>query len=395
MKGPAPMDLRASSVSRLAEERLADWSTVRNVLAVRLDALGDVLMTTPALRAIRQSLPQAALTLLTSPAGAAVARHVPEIDRAIVRSVPWMKATADADPRDELAWLDQLRAEQFDAAVVFTVHSQSALPAALELWLAGIPLRLAHARENPYQLLTDWVPDPETSTPTRHEVRRQLDLVAAVGLTTEDVGLSFRVPPDDARDMRTRLGRHGLRPGGRWLVLHPGASAPSRRYPVESFLTAARRLVDEDGFRIVLTGSHDEAQLAASIARPLGERVIRLDGRLTLGQLGALLAMAPLLVANNTGPVHLAAAVGTPVVDLYALTNLQHTPWQVPARVLSHDVPCAGCRKSICPLGHHACLRGVEPDEVVDAVRELAGIRPSGPARADVTDAGVAGAVTR
>ncbi len=395
MSGSALIDLRPAPVSRLADERIGAWGAVRNVLAVRLDALGDVLMTTPALRAIRQSVPAATLTLLTSPAGAAVAGYVPEIDRTLVRSAPWMKAAANPDPADELAWIEQLRGEQFDAAVVFTVHSQSALPAALELWLAGIPLRLAHSRENPYRLLSDWVPDPETVTPIRHEVRRQLDLVAAVGWTTEDLGLSFRVPPDDARGMRARLDAHGLRPGGRWLVLHAGASAPSRRYPAASFLAAARRLVDEDGFRIVLTGSEDEVELVASIAAPLGDRAVRLDGRLTLGELGALLAMAPLLVANNTGPVHLAAAVGTPVVDLYALTNVQHTPWQVPARVLSHDVPCAGCRKSVCPLGHHACLRGVAPVEVVAAVRELAGIGPPATAPADATNATPAGALGR
>jgi hypothetical protein len=96
-----------------------------------------------------------------------------------------------------------------------------------------------------------------------------------------------------------------------------------------------------------------------------------LAGCLDLVELAALLEAAPLLVANNTGPVHVAAAVGTPVVDIYALTNPQHTPWGVPSRVLFHDVPCRFCYKSRCPLGHHACLRQVSPDAVVEAVRDL------------------------
>jgi ADP-heptose:LPS heptosyltransferase len=96
-----------------------------------------------------------------------------------------------------------------------------------------------------------------------------------------------------------------------------------------------------------------------------------LAGQLSLDELAALLAAAPLLIANNTGPVHLAAAVGTPVVDLYALTNPQHTPWQVPHRVLSHDVPCRYCYKSVCPAGHHDCLRLVDPQEVVTAALTL------------------------
>jgi ADP-heptose:LPS heptosyltransferase len=98
-----------------------------------------------------------------------------------------------------------------------------------------------------------------------------------------------------------------------------------------------------------------------------------LQGRLRLAELAALLARAPLLIANNTGPVHVAAAVGTPAVDLYALTNPQHTPWGVPSRVLFHDVPCKFCYKSVCPQGHHDCLRLVPPEAVVAAARELLG----------------------
>ena len=103
----------------------------------------------------------------------------------------------------------------------------------------------------------------------------------------------------------------------------------------------------------------------------MGVHSFSLAGELDLGELAALLAMAPLLIANNTGPVHVAAAVGTPVVDLYALTNPQHTPWGVPNRVLNHDVPCKYCYKSVCPEGHHHCLTLVPPEAVVEAVRAL------------------------
>ncbi|HEX7636960.1 MAG TPA: glycosyltransferase family 9 protein, partial [Burkholderiaceae bacterium] len=88
-------------------------------------------------------------------------------------------------------------------------------------------------------------------------------------------------------------------------------------------------------------------------------------------ELGALVARARLVLTNNSGPAHLAAALGTPVVDLYALTNPQHTPWQVPARVLSHDVPCRHCLRSRCPQGHHACLLGVPPQAAADAALAL------------------------
>ena len=357
-------------------ERRAAWSAVRNVLAVRLDAMGDVLMTTPAFRAIRESVPDARLTLLTSPGAVDVAACIPELDAVIAHDVPWMKATAPrTDPGPDLAFIERLREARFDAAIVFTVHSQDPLPAALTCWLAGIPLRLAHCRDNPYQLLTDWVRDPEALEPQRHEVRRQLDLVATVGYTTEDVHLSLRVPPDASRRVRSMVAALGLGfgAGERWAVLHPGATAASRRYPPERFAAAARTLAVEDGWRFLVTGSPGEAAVADEVVRGIGGAATSLAGRLSFGELAALIAIAPVLITNNTGPAHMAAAVGTPVVDVYALTNLQHAPWAVRHRLVVHDVPCRGCRKSVCPLGHNACLTSIEPDEVVAATRELVG----------------------
>jgi lipopolysaccharide heptosyltransferase II len=357
--------------------RTEGWGELHSILAVRLDAMGDVLMTTPALRAIRASIPGAGLSLLTSSAGEAVARHVPEVDEVIVHDPPWMPAAGGRSEVGEsrsLALVEAIRQREFDAAVVFTVHTQSPLPAALLLHLAGIRRVLAHVRENPYGLVSDWVPEPEPLEAARHEVRRQLDLVAHVGCRTDDERLSFRVPPDAVRRLRDEvLPAIRIRPddGRPWAVLHPGASAPSRRYRPDGYAAAARRLVTEDGLRIVFTGGPGEVELVEAIRHAMGVPSVSLAGRLSLGELAGLLAVAPLLIANNTGPVHLAAALGTPVVDLYALTNPQHTPWLVPARVLSHQVPCAGCRRSTCPLGHHACLSLVEPDRVVDAAREL------------------------
>jgi ADP-heptose:LPS heptosyltransferase len=101
-----------------------------------------------------------------------------------------------------------------------------------------------------------------------------------------------------------------------------------------------------------------------------------LAGEVSLGGLSALLKIAPLLISNNTGPVHVAAAVGTSVVDIYALTNPQHTPWGVPNRVLSHDVPCRNCFKSICPEGHNNCLRLIKPQAIAAAAIELLNEKP-------------------
>jgi ADP-heptose:LPS heptosyltransferase len=101
------------------------------------------------------------------------------------------------------------------------------------------------------------------------------------------------------------------------------------------------------------------------------ERSLSLEGPMPLGVLGAIIERAAVLVANNSGPAHMAAAVGTPVVCLYALTNPQHTPWRVASTVLSHEVPCRDCLRSVCPQGHHACLSEVAPAQVAQATLAL------------------------
>jgi lipopolysaccharide heptosyltransferase II len=329
-------------------------------------------MTTAAIRALKEARAGRHVTLMTSPAGAPVASLVPEIDDFMAYDAPWMKATPPrASSQPEFGMIERLRAGRFDAAAIFTVYSQNPLPSALLCYLAGIPLRLAHCHENPYQLLTDWVPDPEPARTTRHEVRRQLDLVASVGCRAEDERLSLRVPAAARRRVATLLDASGIDRARPWVLVHTGATAPSRRYPPGAFAQVARHLVAEEGWQVVFTGTPPERPLVESIRQAMRVPSRSLVGRLGLPELVAVIAAAPLLLSNNTGPVHIAAAVGTPVVDLYALTNPQHVPWAVPSRVLSHDVPCKWCYKSVCPEGHNNCLTLVTPESVVRAVTEL------------------------
>jgi lipopolysaccharide heptosyltransferase II len=350
----------------------AAWLEHRNVLCVRLDTIGDVLMATPAIRALREQDADRQITLLTSPPGAEIARMVPEIDAVIPYEAPWVKPQpADPSPRSDCAMVERLRAGSFDAAAIFTTFSQSALPAALTCHLAGIPRRLAYSREKPYHLLTDWVPETEPEGGIRHEAQRHLDMVATVGATTERTGLSLEPPPDATPAALDCLRESGHDPAEPWLIVHPGSTAESRRYPIGLYAEAMEALAAASGHRIVVTGGPGEQALASDLARRLGATAVSLAGELSLAQLGGLIAAAPLLVSNNTGPVHMAAALGTPTVVLYALTNPQHTPWRVPSRVLNHDVPCRWCFSSVCLEGHHACLRMVPPATVAEAALDL------------------------
>lgn len=348
------------------------WPRVRRILAVRLDDMGDVLMTSPALAAIKHTLPHVHLTLLTSPGGGALAPHLPLVDTTLVVRAPWVKQPAGSAASELAAVATKLERRRFDAAIIFTSYTQSALPAAMLALLARIPLRLAYAREDPYELLTHWVPDPEPAV-ARHEVDRQLALVGHVGFGTSDPRLRFTLRPADVASVTERLAQAGIDARRPYIVVHAGATAPSRRYPPERFGAAVELIARRLPLPVVFTGSADEAKLVAVARHHAGERVHTVDfaGALSLGELAALVSQSALLISNNSGPVHLAAALRTPVVDLYALTNPQHMPWRIPARVLFHDVPCRNCFKSVCPEVHHACLRGVAAPQVAAAALEL------------------------
>lgn len=365
-----------AKAGRASHHDRAAWGAVGRLLLVRLDNLGDLLMTTPAIAAVRAGLPGAHIALLASSAGAAAGEHLGGIDQVIEFTAPWVTSSAQvtraAAGQAERALIDRLAAARFDAAIIFTVCTQSALPAALMCRLAGIPLCLAHSRENPYALLSDWVQEVDViEVGMRHEVQRQLDLVASVGFAPAGARLRWRTAPAAMRPVRTRLRMLGVSDERGYFVVHPGASAPSRRYPPERFGRAAALIAHATGLAAVFTGGPHEVALVEQARAAMGAPSVSLAGELPLGQLSALIGGAHLVVANNTGPVHIAAALGTPVVTLYALTNPQHTPWGVAARVLSHDVPCRNCLRSVCPEGHHQCLAAIEPQEIEQAALEL------------------------
>lgn len=351
------------------------WQQARRIVAVRLDNLGDVLVTTPAIHAIKHSLPQAELTLLASPVGAQPGRLNPDVDDVVVYQAPWMdpwqKLPQDSEREQRL--IAELRDRRFDAAVIFGSFRQSPLPAAYLCYLADIPLRLAASIDGPGSLLTTRHKHPERMM---HEVERGLDLVGAIGLTTDTTDLVLEVPPEAHTGLDTALREVDLTSGGPLVVIHPGCSMPARTYPWEMFADVASLLVEELGARVVITGAAEEAELVERVRggmRPASRRsAYTFAGRLPFPEFSALIERADLTITNNTGPMHISAVVKTPVVALFALTNPpeQWGPWRVPHRLLNHDVPCRICYSRICPYGHE-CLRLVTPEMVVAAAAEL------------------------
>lgn len=348
------------------------WPAARRLLAVRLDNLGDVLVTTPAIRAIRRALPAAHLALLASPAGAQAGRLNPDLDDVIVYRAPWMDPWHELpqDPAREQAAIAALAAERFDAAVIFTSFRQSPLPSAYLCYLAGIPLRLAASIDGPGSLLTTRHKHPPTPM---HETQRGLDLVSAVGIPPGEDDLVLAVP-DEARAAVAAGG--WWRPDGPKVIVHPGCSMPARTWHAAGFVGAIVGLVRDLGASVVVTGATAERGLVERVIGALptdvAARARGTAGELSFAEFCGLIEAADLTVTNNTGPMHVSAAVKTPVVVLFAWTNPpeQWGPWNVAHRLLNHDVSCKLCYARVCPYDHD-CLRLVTPEQVVSAAADL------------------------
>lgn len=313
------------------------WEKTRKILCVRPDNMGDLLMSSPAITALKETF-NCDITLLTSSMAKGMARHLPAVDECIVWDVPWVKGTPDVDAMEFWDLTKKLSAENFDAAVIFSVFSQNPLPTALLLTLAGVPRRLAYCRENPYHLLTDWVPEEEPYKYIRHQVRRDLDLVAAVGAKVADerIRLTRSVEKQHIMEKLKNAGVNEARP---WLILHPGVSEKKREYPVPLWIEAGKRIAAALGYQLLITGAKKENKLAGEIAAGIGPSAFNFAGALSLEEFIDLIKLAPLVISVNTATTHVASAVQTKVIVLYALTNPQHAPWKTIGKVLPYSVP--------------------------------------------------------
>jgi HAD superfamily hydrolase (TIGR01662 family) len=330
--------------------------TAGTVLVVRSDSAGDVLLTGPAIRAVAAGAER--VVLLCGPRGRAAAGLLPGVDEIIEWRLPWIDPEpGPVDPADMAALTRRIAAAAPGEAVVFTSFHQSALPLALLLRMAGVGRITAISDDYPGSLLDVRHRVPEELP----EAERARSVAAAAG---------FALPAGD--DGRLRVTAGEPRPG-EYVVVHPGASVEARSCPPE-ILRAAVAALAGAGHRVVVTGGPGERSLAAFVAGDAGEDA----GPTSLAGLAEILAGATCVVVGNTGPAHLAAAVGTPVVSLFAPTVPygRWGPYRVPnVRLGVAGAPCRDTRATTCPAPGHPCLSTVRPADIVAAVRRLIPLR--------------------
>lgn len=337
--------------------------SARDVLVVRLDSDGDVLLTGPAIRAVAAGADR--VTLLCGPRGRQAGELLPGVDRVVEYRAEWIDPSPPAVDRSRtLALVDRLAGLAVEQAFVFTSFHQSPLPTALLLRLAGVPVIAAVCDDYPGSLLDVRHRVGEDV----HEVERALSLVATLG---------YRLPPGDS-GLLAVIRPAAAEPAARWVTrryvaVHPGTSVPARAWAPERYAVLVDALLAA-GWRVAITGSPGEASLTAYVAGTRRPGVVDLGGRTSLAQLAEVLAGADAVVVGNTGPAHLSAAVGTPVVSLFAPTvpPSRWRPWGVPHALLgAHDIACAGCRATSCPIPGHPCLDRIEAAEILGALRAL------------------------
>src|SRR6266545_6270363 len=350
---------------------MSAWLEAKNILAVRLDNIGDVVMLGPALRAVKQTSPQARVTLLGTPGGVTAAPLLPWIDDALTWRPIWQDlGHLPFDPARERELIDMLAERAFDAALIFSSFSQTPHAAGYVCYLAGIPLRAGESKEFGGRCLTT---ELRGAPDELHQVERNLRLVESLGFVARDRRLEVAIPDLAHAVARNLLLGLGIDPCEPYVLIHPGASAQARRYPPERSGDVAR-LLGERGWQVLVTGVERERALIETVMQRAPAARCLLDGT-TLPEYAGLVERAALVICGNTLPLHLADALGTPMLGLYSGTDYeeQWRPRYTRARLLRRPTPCHPCYLFQCPIGQ-PCL-DIPPEEVVAQAETLLGQR--------------------
>jgi heptosyltransferase-2 len=335
---------------------------IRRVVVRGANWVGDAVLTVPALRELRRVLPAARITLATRAWAEGIFEGADFIDDLLIVGGEARGASAVWDEARE--W----RARRFDLAVLFPNAFAPALVAAL----ARVPARVGYATEGRGLLLTHALPVPEWRG-QRHEVFYYLNVVAKLkrllaGSSSVEVGeprVSLEVSERRRELARGLLREHGADFERPLVALCPGSTnSRAKRWPAERFAVLADLLAERACADILLVGASAELEVSEEVARLMRSRPFVLTGKTELAQTAALLAVADLLVTNDTGPAHVAAAVGTPVVVIFGPTNPVTTrPFSAHAVVVRRPPDCAPCMLRDCPIDHR-CMTAITAEEV-------------------------------
>ncbi len=342
--------------------RVLERASIKRVVVRGTNWVGDAVMTIPALRELRRVLPQAHITLATRPWAEGLFSDADFLDEILVYDRP------RRDFRAALRQAKEWRRRSFDLAVLF----QNAFEAALIARLAKVPARVGYRTDRRGALLTHPIAVPSWRG-ERHEVFYYLNIVHELERLLDGASLmeereprfELQVSAARKREARAMLNKHGARLDVPLVALCPGSTnSRAKRWPAESYAALADRFVEEAGAQVLLVGARDELDVSLRVSSLMRNKAIVLTGETTLAQLVSILSMVEVLVTNDTGPAHIAAALERPTLVIFGPTDPRTTrPFSKRAEIIRRPPDCAPCMLRDCPIDHR-CMTAITADEV-------------------------------
>jgi heptosyltransferase-2 len=337
----------------------------KRILIVRTDRIGDVLLSTPAIKALRDSFPYAYIAMMVSPYAKDIVDGNPYLDEAII----YDKGGLHKSWRGSLKFAQNLKKKRFDLAII--LHPTNRVH--LVTFFAGIAKRIGYDRKLGF-LLTDRIKHTK-QLGEKHELEYNLDLLKYLGIEPKDKSLFMPIKEESERYVDELFKQEGINKKDKLLAIHPGASCPSKIWPQERFAEVADRLAENQGFKVLVIAGPKDIALAQKVTADMRHPAVNLAGKTSVAQLASVLERCQLFISNDSGPVHIASAVGTPVISIFGrnqrgLSPLRWGPVGEKDRILHKEVGCIECLAHNC-VKEFACLRAISVADVLSAADSI------------------------
>lgn len=342
---------------------------MKRILITRTDRMGDVVLSLPAIRAARKAFPDAHIAVMVQPRMDGLLKNNPYIDEVIICD----KNKDHKGILRNIRFIKQLKSKRFDMALI--LHTTKRVN--IICFLAGIPRRIGYARGKADFLLTDRINYTKKSG-EKHETEYSLDVLRYLGIKPESSNPLIFVHNEDEEKVEKLLRGLGVNGEEKFVVLHPGASCPSKMWPLVNFAKIGDMLIEKFKIKVMINLAPDQAWLGEKVRGMMREKPIFFCNPIGLGELAALFKKASLVISNDSGPAHVAAGVGTGVISIFGrnqkgLSPVRWRPLGNKAEVLHKDVGCIECLARDCKKGF-LCLEAISVEEVFEKAEKLLNI---------------------
>jgi len=339
---------------------------IRRIVIIKLDHIGDVILSIPAIANLRAHFPQAHITMVVNSSSESVARYISHVDEVLCYDARFFDKSGSGKMLDlscGMRFAREMRKRGFD----LIVDLRGGFASLLFAMIAGSKHRIDRGT---YLVQRR---SGRISSASEHEAEVNLDMLARAGIPIRFREMSLGLTEADLTCADSLLGECGsIDSYPPVVIMHPGAPGSLKRWSVEKYAQLACELVQEYNARIVLVGSKGEKSITRSVATAVNGQAVDLSGQTTLGQLAAVLCRADLFIGNDSGPMHLAAACGAKVIGLFGPTSPQRFgPYGDNCAVLRMETECSPCMREECKKPEHRCIDSISVDDVMKIARQM------------------------